>query len=102
MGVQAQDLWAALDQVAAKHQLTASGLARLAGLDGTTFNKSKRQKRDSSWRWPSTHSIACVLDALNMTFLEFTGLVNTTGAVATKPVRSRKSVVAQISPDCRQ
>ena len=35
-------IWTALDRLAARAGLSASGLAKKAGLDPTTFNKSKR------------------------------------------------------------
>ena len=35
-------IWAAIDSVARRYNMTTSGLARRAGLDPTTFNKSKR------------------------------------------------------------
>lgn len=57
------DIWAALDSLARDHGLTASALARRAGLDPTTFNKSKRVTREGKLRWPSTESVAKVLDA---------------------------------------
>ena len=56
-------VWAALDAIAARHGLSASGLARKAGLDPTTFNKSKRISTDGRQRWPSTESIAKALEA---------------------------------------
>jgi phage repressor protein C with HTH and peptisase S24 domain len=43
--------------------LTASGLARKAHLDATTFNKSKRITGDGRPRWPSTESVAKILEA---------------------------------------
>lgn len=57
------DIWKAIDRLAAKHGLSASGLARRAGLDPTTFNKSKRVGPDGRLRWPSTESISKILDA---------------------------------------
>src|ERR1043165_4257388 len=36
------DIWNAVDRLAARAGLSASGLARKAGLDPTTFNRSKR------------------------------------------------------------
>ncbi|MDE0702695.1 MAG: helix-turn-helix transcriptional regulator, partial [Rhodospirillaceae bacterium] len=36
------DVWDAIDRLAKKYGMSASGLARRAGLDPTTFNKSKR------------------------------------------------------------
>ncbi len=56
-------VWAAIDRLAARHGYSASGLARQAGLDPTTFNKSKRISREGRERWPSTESIAKILEA---------------------------------------
>ncbi|AMM85676.1 DNA-binding protein [Martelella sp. AD-3] len=56
-------IWDAIDDLAARHKLTPSGLARRAGLDPTAFNKSKRLGKDGRERWPSMESIAKVLDA---------------------------------------
>ena len=47
-------VWAAIDALAARHGMTASGLARKAGLDATSFNKSKRTSPEGRDRWPST------------------------------------------------
>ena len=38
-----KDIWRGIDQLAAHHGLTPSGLARRAGLDPTAFNPSKRE-----------------------------------------------------------
>jgi phage repressor protein C with HTH and peptisase S24 domain len=57
------DIWNAIDALAGRHRLSASALARLAGLDATAFNKSKRVSKDGRERWPSTESIAKVLEA---------------------------------------
>lgn len=57
------DIWKAIDRLAAKHGLSASGLARRAGLDPTTFNKSKRVGPDGRLRWPSTESVSKILEA---------------------------------------
>ncbi len=57
------EIWGAIDAIAARNGLTASGLARKAGLDPTTFNKSKRITPDGRQRWPSTESVAKVLEA---------------------------------------
>jgi hypothetical protein len=51
-------IWNALDRLAARAGLSASGLAKKAGLDPTTFNKSKRITPDGHARWPSTESVA--------------------------------------------
>ena len=47
-------IWNALDRLAARAGLSASGLAKKAGLDPTTFNKSKRITPEGRPRWPST------------------------------------------------
>lgn len=64
-------IWAALDALAARESLTPSSLARLAGLDPTTFNRSKRQNSEGQLRWPSTESIAKVLAATGASVDEF-------------------------------
>lgn len=69
-------VWAALDALAARYSLTTSGLARKAGLDPTTFNKSKRYAQDGRARWPSTESIAKVIEATGASFEEFTELIS--------------------------
>ena len=46
-------IWTALDRLAARAKLTPSGLAKKAGLDPTTFNKSKRITPEGRPRWPS-------------------------------------------------
>ncbi|HEY4276524.1 MAG TPA: helix-turn-helix transcriptional regulator [Rhizomicrobium sp.] len=67
-------IWRALDTLAARHGLSPSGLARLAGLDATTFNKSKRGAANGKLRWPSTESLAKVLTATGMSLDDFVGL----------------------------
>lgn len=68
-------IWQAIDALAAKHDLSASGLAKAAGLDPTTFNKSKRLTPDGRQRWPSTESVAKVLIATGETLDDFVSLV---------------------------
>jgi phage repressor protein C with HTH and peptisase S24 domain len=64
-------IWDGIDALAQRHGLTASGLARLAGLDATAFNKSKRIGKDGRERWPSTESIAKILQATSESFDAF-------------------------------
>lgn len=68
-------LWTAIDALAARHGLTASGLAKAAGLDPTTFNKSKRMTTAGRPRWPNTESLSRVLDATGSSLEEFLALV---------------------------
>ena len=68
-------VWQALDRLAARYNLSPSGLARQAGLDPTTFNKSKRITKEGKQRWPSTESLAKVLNATGASLAEFIGLI---------------------------
>lgn len=56
-------IWAAIDALAERHGMTASALARAAGLDPTTFNKSKRVTAEGRPRWPNTESLSRILEA---------------------------------------
>jgi transposase-like protein len=56
-----EQIWEAIDQLAERHGYSPSGLARQAGLDPTTFNKSKRTSSEGKPRWPSTESISKIL-----------------------------------------
>jgi phage repressor protein C with HTH and peptisase S24 domain len=68
-------IWAALDRLAERAGLSASGLAKRAGLDPTTFNKSKRVTADGRERWPSTESLAKALAATNSSVASFVQLI---------------------------
>ncbi len=73
-------IWHAIDALAARHSLSASGLAKLAGLDPTTFNKSKRGGANGKLRWPSTESVSKILNATGASLDEFVTLVGQDGA----------------------
>jgi phage repressor protein C with HTH and peptisase S24 domain len=68
-------IWIALDRLAARAGLSPSGLAKRAGLDPTTFNRSKRTGPDGRERWPSTESIAKILVATGASLDEFMSVV---------------------------
>ncbi|NKC29435.1 S24 family peptidase [Falsiroseomonas selenitidurans] len=87
-----EDIWRAIDALAAEHGLSASGLARRAGLDATAFNPSKRTGVDGRARWPSTESVAKVLSATGTGFEAFASLV--TGAPALS--RGRNAIARRI------
>jgi len=70
-----EKVWAAIDALAARHSLSASGLARRAGLDSTAFNKSKRRSVDGRPRWPSTESLAKVIEATGESLAELLALI---------------------------
>ena len=74
-----KDIWLAIDRLAESRGYSASGLAKQAGLDPTSFNKSKRVSADGKPRWPSTESISKVLAVTGLTmsdFSEFTDSAN--------------------------
>ena len=70
----------------AKSGLTASDLAKAAGLDPTTFNKSKRVTPEGRPRWPSTKSVAKSLQATNTTVDTFVSLITDRGGASTQAV----------------
>src|SRR3954466_8576575 len=69
-------IWTALDRLAARSKLSPSGLAKRSGLDPTTFNKSKRITPDGRARWPSTESIAKALSATSVSVESFVSLIS--------------------------
>jgi phage repressor protein C with HTH and peptisase S24 domain len=69
------EVWRGIDRLAKQHGLTASGLARRAGLDPTTFNPSKRITKQNKPRWPSTESLAKILNATATPFDSFVALM---------------------------
>ena len=70
-----EQVWNALDLLAENHDMSASGLAKAAGLDPTTFNKSKRITADGRERWPSTESVSKALAASNSSIDTFVQLI---------------------------
>src|SRR5438132_2726588 len=68
-------VWGALDRLAERSGFSPSGLAKRAGLDPTTFNKSKRVTADGRERWPSTESVAKALTATNASIDIFVQLI---------------------------
>jgi phage repressor protein C with HTH and peptisase S24 domain len=80
------DVWRAIDILADKAGYSPSGLAKKAGLDPTTFNKSKRVSADGKPRWPSTESIAKILSVTDMTMSEFFTLAGDEGGAGGKEI----------------
>lgn len=68
-------VWAAIDALAERYSLSASGLAKRAGLDSTAFNKSKRLSSDGRPRWPSTESLAKIIEATGASLDELFALI---------------------------
>lgn len=74
--LQHAEIWRAIDRLANHRGMSPSGLAKRAGLDPTTFNKSKRITKDGKFRWPSTESISKILQASGATLGEFMSLLD--------------------------
>lgn len=70
-----EQIWTAIDRLAERYGLSASGLARRAGLDATSFNRSKRIGPDGRKRWPSTESVSKVLTATGASLDDFLRLI---------------------------
>jgi phage repressor protein C with HTH and peptisase S24 domain len=69
-------IWAAIDRLAEGKGLSASGLARQAGLDPTAFNRSKRISPNGKPRWPSTESISKILGVTDSTMSDLLALMD--------------------------
>jgi phage repressor protein C with HTH and peptisase S24 domain len=70
------EIWTAIDALAKRFDMSPSAMAKMAGLDPTSFNRSKRTSSDAEARprWPSTESLAKVLEATGVGFSEFAAL----------------------------
>ena len=75
-----EKIWVGIDRLAKAFGYSPSGLAKQAGLDPTSFNKSKRHSPDGKPRWPSTESIAKILAVTGATMNEFIGLIENKNA----------------------
>ena len=71
-----KDIWRGIDRLAASCGYSASGLAKKAGLDPTSFNKSKRLSPDGKPRWPSTESLSKILSVTGATMTDFISLID--------------------------
>ena len=91
-----EDVWRALDTLAAENGLSSSGLAKQAGLDPTTFNRSKRLMPDGRARWPSTESLSKVLAATGATLDAFSSLVSGQRALSSAPAGGHRAVQRRI------
>ncbi len=79
-----ESVWAAIDALAERHSLSASGLARrAASIPRRSTNPNAMPPMAA--RWPSTESLAKVMEATGATFDEFTRLI-TGGDNAARPL----------------
>jgi phage repressor protein C with HTH and peptisase S24 domain len=88
------EVWRGIDRLAKQHGLTPSGLARRAGLDPTTFNPSKRITKQNKARWPSTESLAKVLNATSTPFDSFVALMADRPGQPVQPTSQRLRCLA--------
>jgi phage repressor protein C with HTH and peptisase S24 domain len=82
-----KQVWAAIDTIAERYGFSASGLAKKSGLDPTSFNPSKRNGPDGRPRWPTTESLAHLLEASGASVEEFSDLL--TGRKGQPPKRKQ-------------
>jgi|TARA_R110002126_G_scaffold13118_1_gene55949 phage repressor protein C with HTH and peptisase S24 domain len=81
-------IWRAIDRLAKISGYSASGLAIKAGLDPTSFNKSKRIQPNGKARWPSMESISKVLSVTNTVMFDFVKLMeDSPPSVSDSPVK---------------
>ncbi|PZQ48701.1 MAG: DNA-binding protein [Micavibrio aeruginosavorus] len=83
-----ENIWSAIDRLAATFGYSTSGLAKQAGLDATSFNKSKRFSSDGKPRWPSTESISRVLEATGATMSDFLSMMDAEAEISPRSSRS--------------
>lgn len=69
------EIWAAIDCLAKENNCSTSGLAKKAGLDPTSFNKSKRFSKEGKPSWPSTETISKILFATNTQMIDFINMM---------------------------
>jgi phage repressor protein C with HTH and peptisase S24 domain len=81
-----EDVWFAIDSFAKDHKVSCSGLAKRSGLDATTFNKSKRWSKYGQPRWPSTNSIAKILESTGASLYDFTKYFSTDSSPAQQAI----------------
>ncbi len=93
MALKHQDIWRAIDLLAESHGMSASGLARAAGLDPTSFNPSKRITNDGRARWPSTETLAKIFQVTGETFDKLPDLIR--GEIHDGP-RMKKGMLQKI------
>ncbi|MBQ4130621.1 MAG: helix-turn-helix transcriptional regulator [Alphaproteobacteria bacterium] len=67
-------IWRAIERLAQSQGLSCSGLAKLSGLDSTTFNKSKQFSADGKPRWPSCATVAKIISATKISVVDFAHL----------------------------
>ncbi len=65
------ELWLAINNLAKNMNISCSRLAKISGLDSTTFNQSRHKSKYGQDRWISTYTLSRVMDATGLTLAEF-------------------------------
>ncbi len=65
------NIWSAVDRIAARMGLSCSGLARACGMDPTAFNKSKRISKYGKPHWPSGNTLSKIVSVAKLSPEEF-------------------------------
>ena len=71
-----KQIWAAFETIAKRCGMSLSALSTHAGLDPTSFNPSKRSGPGGRERWPSTETLARVLEVADMTMRDFADILD--------------------------
>jgi len=96
-----EQIWRGVDRLALRNGLSPSGLAKRAGLDPTTFNKSKRVTQDGKQRWPGTESLSKILEATQANLADFVSLIDETPVAQSKApdLKLRSIRLSQVSDE---
>lgn len=71
----ANSIWATIDRLSRERGWSVSHLAKLAGMDSTAFNKSKRVDTSGKTRTPNTDTLIRTAEVLGLTMAEFFSVV---------------------------
>lgn len=91
-----EEIWRAIERLAERNGLSTSGLAKKAGLDATTFNRSKRISPEGKPRWPSTESLSRVLGVTSTSIGDFLSLLKSgasSGSVSSKDIAAETAKI---------
>lgn len=77
-------IWNSVDKISMQLRLTPSGLARRAGLDSTTLNKSKRV-RNGQPHWPSMSTIARILNVAGLSLGQWSEIIDDLNVCSSDP-----------------
>lgn len=92
-------VWSAIDALAERNNMSVSRLARNAGLDPTTFNKSKRVSSDGRQRWPSTESLSKIMSVTHTQLNDFMALMRDDADTFENQLNGLNKLGTQVPPD---